>query len=116
SWRIFRGARRIEWIAVAALAAALCLIALGARGGRGAAAPVNSAPSAQELKVAQVLSMVEGAGTVRVLIGEGDDAGVLIVATGADDLRVRIALSGAVQTLLGVENSRIEVLKMSEGG
>ena len=39
----------------------------------------------------------------------------MIVAEGADDLRVMLSLQRAAQSLLGVETARIEVLPM-EGG
>lgn len=106
-----RGVKRAEWIILIALAAIFALIwASGALDG--------GAPGATQIesRVASVLSRVEGAGRVQVLIGEGEGAGVLVVAEGADDLRVALELARAVQALLGVENSRIEVLKMERGG
>lgn len=111
-WKGFlRGAKRIEWIALAAALAVAALIwASSGRSGQTAAA------TEQERRVAQVLSQVDNAGRVQVLIGEGEDAGVLVVAEGADDIGVALRLAQAVQTLLGVENSRIEVLKMQQGG
>ena len=42
--------------------------------------------------------------------------GVLIVAQGGGDARVRAALISAAQALLGVEAHKIEVLKMKQGG
>ena len=71
-----------------------------------------------------VLSAVRGAGRVRVLVssGEGDSQafaqdpqlvrGVVIVADGADDVRVALELTGAAQALLGVDADKIQVLKM----
>ena len=38
--------------------------------------------------------------------------GVVIVAEGADDLSVQLALSRAAQTALGVEASKVEVFEM----
>lgn len=106
---LFRGAKGIQWILLAAVAAAAALI--WAANGAG-----TQEATQLERRVAQALSQVEDAGRVRVLIGEGEEAGVLVVAEGADDLKVALELAQAVKTLLGVENSRIQVLKMGQGG
>ena len=106
---LFRGAKGIGWIALAAVAAVAALI-------WGASGTGTQGATQLERRVAQALSQVEDAGRVRVLIGEGEDAGVLVVAEGADDLSVALELAQAVKTLLGVENSRIQVLKMGRGG
>ena len=117
-WAALKGAKRMEWIILLAVAAALILL-LSSR----------SAPQGQqtalEARMEAVLSAVRGAGRVRVLVssGEGDSQafsqqdpqsvrGVVIVADGADDVRVALELSGAAQALLGVDADKIQVLKM----
>jgi stage III sporulation protein AG len=80
------------------------------------------------MRMARALSAMEGAGRVRVLLNErqtaapafaqqgaGEVVGVVILAEGADDAAVRLALSGAAQTLLGVEAVQVEVLKLEAG-
>ena len=106
---LFRGAKGIQWIALAAAVAVAALIWAASGGGAQESTQL-------ERRVAQALSQVENAGRVRVLIGEGEEAGVLVVAEGADDLKVALELAQAVKTVLGVENSRIQVLKMGQGG
>lgn len=106
AWALFRGANRIGLILLVAALAALSLLAGNlARDGGGAGLEI-------EARLAAVLSQVEGAGRVRVAVGEGEGGGVLVVAQGADNLKVALALSRAVRTVLGVENAEIEVLKM----
>ncbi len=61
-----------------------------------------------------ILSKIEGAGEVNVMIyeAEGNIEGVCVICEGADDISVRIRLQSAVTTLLGVDNNRVEVLPM----
>ena len=119
-----RALRRNQWLLLAALAA-LCILVL-ALGGR---KTETSAPSTElEARLERVLSAIEGAGRVRVMIAAPQQtasafapaatalaSGVLIVCEGADDLRVRLSIEQAAQALLGVESGRIQVIKM-EGG
>ncbi len=117
-WAALKGAKRMEWIILLAVAAVLVLFFAN-----------RSAPEGQqtalEARMEAVLSAVRGAGRVRVLVsaGEGDSQafsqqepqsvrGVVIVADGADDIRVALELSGAAQALLGVDAGKIQVLKM----
>ncbi|MGI6537398.1 MAG: stage III sporulation protein AG [Caldicoprobacterales bacterium] len=41
--------------------------------------------------------------------------GVIIVAEGAEDIKVRMELQKAVQTLLGIKSSQVEIFIMKEG-
>ena len=121
-WAALKGAKRLEWIVLLAVAAALILL-LTSRSAQ------EGQQTALEARMEAVLSAVRGAGRVRVLVtaGEGDSQafaqqaqagtvqGVVIVAEGADDVRVALELSGAAQALLGVDAERIQVLKMEEG-
>ena len=79
-----------------------------------------------EARLAGILSSIDGVGTVRVMIYEGKNAvqaawlgdtsptpsivGVVVVAQGAGDMRVRLELVRAVQTLLNIPASAVEVL------
>lgn len=117
-WAALKGAKRMEWIILLAVAAVLVLFFAN----RGAP---EGQQTALEARMEAVLSAVRGAGRVRVLVsaGEGDSQafaqqdpqsvrGVVIVADGADDVRVALELSGAAQALLGVDAGKIQVLKM----
>ena len=119
-WTALKGAKRMGWIAVVAVAAAILIILAGQ------AEPAGDR-TALEARMEAVLSSVRGAGRVRVLVAEDESAqafassdaqkaarGVVIVADGADDLRVALELSAAAQALLGVEADKIQVLKMED--
>ena len=106
--RCLKGARRIEiFIGVALLAAAIMLM-LNGNGDQ-------SAETAFERRMESALSCIAGAGRVRVLVDEnqnGDVEGVLVVAQGADDIRVQLEIRRAVSTLTGADATRIEIVEM----
>ena len=103
-----RGARGLEWLLllIAACVATLVLT----RGGCDAGAQ----PTELEARLERVLSAVEGAGEVRAMVSEqnGEIAGVVIVAAGAEDVGVRLSLMQAARALLDVELDQIEVIQM----
>lgn len=94
-------------------------------------------PSAQqdgdglEARLAAILSSMDGVGRVQVMIyDEGNDqseglfqvsasgsqdrpVGVVVVADGADDIRVRLELVRAVQTLMDLPADAVEVFQMA---
>ena len=121
-----RRVRRLQWPVIAALALA-CILVLSAGGRQGGETAQTG--TALEARLERVLSAIEGAGRVRVMIREESRAevsafapqqeasaeGVVIVCEGADEMRVRLALEQAAQALLGVPYSRIQVVKMEEG-
>ena len=69
-----------------------------------------------EQRLCAVLSVIDGVGDVRVLIHEderdGVVVGVLVVATGAQDLGVRTELLRAAMTALDVPAEAVEVFAM----
>lgn len=101
--------RRPELLLAAAVLAAGALL-LGGRAAGG--------ESALEARMARVFSQVEGAGRVSVLLNRASDGqrvtGAVIVAEGADDLRVLLELQRAAKALLGLELEAVEVLDMEE--
>jgi hypothetical protein len=101
--------RPLPWIA-AAVAACLLL------GMVESAAPARTE---EEARLARVLSAMEGAGQVEVAVfyDGGEPAlpcGVVVVADGAHDVAVRLQLSRAVETLLGVTPSQVDIFKRRE--
>lgn len=115
-----KGARGVEWIAIlAGLAIAVLLMARPAGDAGGGATDL-------EARLARVLSSIDGAGRVQVVINQEDVIaafgqsaqpriiGVLVVAEGADDLKVALELMRAVQALTGAERTAIEVMKMGK--
>ena len=114
-----RGARHIEWALLAGVLAAALLLSGGQQ--------ENSASTDLERRMENVLSVIEGAGRVRVLVNQTEAAavfsdqsaqpsGVIVVAEGAGNMKVRLELQRAVQALLGVEAGQIEILSMKEEG
>ena len=105
-----RGARKIEiFLAIAAIAVLLL------QGG----VPFQPKTHGTELeqRLGAILCRIDGVGNVEVMVTEaadGSPAGVLVVADGAGEIGVCLRLQYAVQTLLGVEASRIEIVR-SEG-
>ena len=104
-----KGPRRPElWLLAAALAA--CALLLGARSGPG--------ETALEARMARVFSQVDGAGRVSVLLNRAPDGetvtGAVIVADGADNVRVTLELQRAAKALLGLELESLEVLDREE--
>jgi hypothetical protein len=105
--------RSLLWC-VAALAALLALLAVSGGGGGGTA-------TRQEKRMAQVLSLIEGAGRVEVALfyasEEGSAAsptGAVAVAQGADALSVRLELIRAARTLLSLPEEAVDVFVMND--
>jgi len=104
-----RGARKVEYLAL------ILLVALAALFWAQNSATDSGASTELELRMESTLSRVAGAGDVKVMIAQAEDGqvtGVLIVAEGADDMGVYLALAGAARTLLGVDASEIEIARM----
>ena len=101
---MLRGARRIEfWIAAAAICA---LLALSMGGG-------DSGAEDTEARMERILSRIEGAGRVTVMLSgeEGAIEGAVVAASGAGDARVVLELQRAVRALTGLELEKIEIVK-----
>ena len=120
---LVKGVRKIEWLAVIAALAVLLLLFL--RSNRVGAEVYEG--TELEMRLQRTLSSIGGAGRVRVLVnekqtvaafsgggGEKEITGVVIVAEGAKDLRVALALEQAAKTLLNVELNQIQVLEMED--
>lgn len=103
---LLRGARRIEfWIAMAAVCALLAL-ALNRGGAR-------SGASDAELRMERVLSRIDGAGRVTVMLSGGEDSptGAVVAASGAGDARVMLELQRSLRALTGLDLDKIEIVK-----
>lgn len=105
---LLRGARRIEfWIAAAAVCALLAL-AMGEFGAQG-----DGTATEAEARMERLLSRVDGAGRVTVMLSgeEGAPTGAVVVADGAGDVRVALELQRSVRALTGLELERIEIVR-----
>ena len=104
------------------LAAALIMLALSQAGEVGA----DSGMTDVETRLSATLSQIEGAGSVRAMVlmdetagafgekGAPKVSGVIIVASGAYDLGVRLRLQQAVTTLFSLDADRVEVFSGRE--
>lgn len=70
----------------------------------------------EETRLSKVLSSIEGAGQVEVMIVREDGVvtGVLVVAEGAKDIGVMLKLLDATSTVMGVDKSVVEVYQMEQ--
>lgn len=101
-----KSARKIE---VLIIGAAICIaLVLWMGGEKGISA------NDEEARMAAILSEIEGAGRVTVMISRDDEnqiRGAVVAASGADDIRVILEIQQAVKTLTGLELENIEVVK-----
>ena len=106
-----KGARRLEIFIIVAAVAAAALISMKT--------PGSESVSPMEARMERVLSAIDGAGRVNVLINENEEGsilGVLVVADGAGDMTVRMRLMSAVKATLGADMSQIEIVEMEGSG
>ncbi len=116
-------ADRKRWLALLGLVVGLCLLCAGL-----APRAAETSATDEERRLAAVLSAIEGAGRVEVIVqrstaasaGWGDDGGssvptgAIVVAEGGADVGVRMALIRALRTLLGLPESAVDVFIMEE--
>ena len=99
-----RSAKRIElFIAIAAIA--MLILSLCGDAGKTGAHFTD-----EEVRLSEILGRIEGVGRIEVLISEENSGGVLIVAEGVENMETYLRLQYAVQTLVGTEISRIEII------
>lgn len=117
-----RGIKNIQLIAaVFIIAVALLIYSTVATGnalkGRSDSAVTanDSAMNDEEKKLSEILAGIEGAGEVRTMITrneEGQIAGILVTAQGADDISVMLKLIAATTTAMGVDKKIVDVYTM----
>lgn len=74
----------------------------------------NSESDALESRLQSILSGIEGVGKCSVMIGyndEGEAEGVVIVAQGAGDIKVKLRIIDAVCALLPISGENIKIYK-----
>lgn len=111
------------WLIIAIpLTAALIMLAVSQTGANSA----DSGMTDVEARLSATLSKIEGAGDVRAMVLMDETAGafgeksvqkfggVIIVASGAYDLGVRLRLQQAAMTLFSLEADRVEVFSGRE--
>lgn len=108
--------KALLWVAVGLLAVTAVLAA--------AAGTDASGMTAEERRIASVLSAIHGAGKVEAALFYAASGGLsqaetpvgaVIVAQGAGDMAVRLNLIRAVRTLLSLPEAAVDVFIMEEG-
>lgn len=89
------------------------------------ASPANGMTQ-EEARISRTLQAIQGAGETRVSVYYAQEAasfgtsaprqpvGAVVVARGAGNVRVRLALQRAAETLLGLSPGQVEVFAMEE--
>lgn len=107
-WQRLRGARGIELFAALAIAALVALMLIG--GGTGGDAREGTD---LEARLEKMLSRIDGAGRVSVMIAQdaqGEVTGALIIADGLEDVGTYLCLQRAVMALVDVQPERIDIV------
>ena len=113
-----RGVKNIQ-IIVAILIIAVALIiysnVIGKTKSSSSVSANSSVMTEEETRLASVLSEIEGAGQVSALITKSGEevVGVIVIASGAKDITVRLRLVDATATALGVNKNIVSVYSKS---
>ena len=103
---LIQSVKKLEWLLLIAAVAALILQSGGLLKGAG--------QTALEKRVQAALKQISGVGNVYVMIKEdarGTPEGALIVAEGAEEIRTRLRIQYAVETLLSLDAQKIEIME-----
>ena len=108
-WDKLRGARKIEIFAAVVVVALLIMQWINSTS-------LTSVPSSKtdlEVRLERILSRIDDAGQVSVMITQKEDGtitGILIVADGLKSIGTYLKLQNAVKTLLDVDLSQIKII------
>ena len=106
------GARKIEiWLIIVLLCVLIVLCLGDSKSG-------ETAADSDEYRLGRILSRIEGAGDVSVMLSqsEGELQGCVVAAEGAREVRVMLQLQRAVQAITGLELDRIEIVQSGRWG
>lgn len=127
-WKKLKSIKNIEIILAVLLGLVVLLVYFSSMGAnKGAVNNItysNSYVQEIEYKLEKLISSIDGAGKVDVMIMcEGEDeinqtqypkvVSAVVVSSGADSTKVKLDIIRAVETLLGLKSANIEVLKGS---
>lgn len=95
------------WILASLIFCVVLCLMLGSR---------DNIPATKEDRLRQVLSAIDGAGSVDIAVyyEESVPCGAVVVAQGARDVAVQLRLVSAVTTLLGIHQERVAIYPMEE--
>lgn len=109
--QLFGTLKAARWLELTIAAALVCILLVLSMGSGG-----NDAASDEEARMQRILSRIEGAGRVSVMIaGEGEDCtGAVVVASGKRDVEVMLRLQSVVHALTNLDLDRIEIIMSKE--
>jgi len=108
-WDVLRGARRAEIFILIVIIALAGMYMLNENGNRHVGTNTEL-----EARLRDILTYIDGVNAPEVMINqnlEGEITGVVIVARGVENIKTRMSVQNAVQILLDVEISRIEIIE-----
>ena len=97
----------VQWLAVAAAVCVLLMLGMGSGGKQ------ETVSTAEEIRMERILRGIEGVKSVSVMISyneQQEKSGVVVAASGQDDIRTMLELQRAVQTLTGLDLNHIEIV------
>ena len=99
--------QKVQWLAVAAAVCVLLILGMGS--GR----KQETVSTAEEIRMERILSEMDGIKSVSVMISydaQQEKSGVVVAASGRNDVRTMLELQRAVQTLTGLDLNQIEIV------
>lgn len=107
--QVFETIKAARWLELAIAAGLVCVLLVLALGSGS-----ESAASDEEARMQRLLSKIDGAGRVSVMLARndaGECTGAVVVASGAENVEVMLRLQRAVQALTNLELSQIEIVR-----
>lgn len=102
--RIMQALKSARWLEMTLIVVLMCIAAVVALSG----AQDSPVRTAEETRLRSLLSEIDGAGRVDVVLGED---GAVVTAAGAGRIDVMLKLQRAVQAATGFELRRIEIIE-----
>lgn len=99
--------QKVQWLAVAAAVCVLLILGMGSGGKQ------ETVSTAEEIRMERILSEMDGIKSVSVMISydaQQEKSGVVVAASGRNDVRTMLELQRAVQTLTGLDLNQIEIV------
>lgn len=99
--------QKVQWLAVAAAVCVLLILGMGSGGKQ------ETVSTAEEIRMERILSEMDGIKSVSVMISydaQQEKSGVVVAASGRDDIRTMLELQRVVQTLTGLDLNQIEIV------
>ena len=106
--QLFEALRSASKIEILVIIIILCVLLVLALGGEPSSGDVS-----EEERLERILSRLEGAGKVSVMLSRDEQGikGCVAAASGAGDMRVMLEMQRTLRTLTGLDLDQIEIVK-----